>query len=219
MTLTGITLTGITLSSIAIASIAPPSLAESPPPQERLSPQVVTHVAQHLVGTMDTSQQANADSNFVSVQMTTCTIRPTNPEPNSVYLYQEQALTRKLSQPYRQRFLQLALSGDQQRVESRTFKPSEPDRLIGFCENPQAIASQELGTPVCTVALRPSALGFVGSTPAEGCPVTMRGATRLSNVVVLHDRGMDTWDRGFDDSGNQLWGAKATPYRYRWSGK
>jgi hypothetical protein len=27
---------------------------------------------------------------------------------------------------------------------------------------------------------------------------------------------MDTWDRGFDANGNQVWGADGESYQYRW---
>nr|MBX2862941.1 hypothetical protein [Leptolyngbyaceae cyanobacterium MAG.088] len=39
---------------------------------------------------------------------------------------------------------------------------------------------------------------------------------RLTNTIVLHQDGMDTWDRGFDSNGLQVWGAEAEPYQYRW---
>jgi hypothetical protein len=27
---------------------------------------------------------------------------------------------------------------------------------------------------------------------------------------------MDTWDRGFDEEGNQVWGAENQGYQFRW---
>ncbi len=189
---------------------------------EKLDADAVQDVAAHLVGVMDTSGQAAVNPKFVAVRMTTCEVRPngaeSSPDAGSVYLYQEQALVRKLGSPYRQRFLQVALAADGQRVESRTFKPDDVAQWVGLCDRPeQKIAQADLGELVCTVALRPSVLGgYVGSTPGDGCPVTLRGASRLTNVVVLFDQGMETWDRGFDAAGTQLWGAKDEPYRYRW---
>ena len=78
------------------------------------------------------------------------------------------------------------------------------------------IAIADLGERTCTVSLRVSNFGgYVGSTPTGGCATAFRGATSIHNIVVLHDRGMDTWDRGFDASGNQVWGAEDIPYQYR----
>lgn len=181
----------------------------------------VHEVADHLIGVMDTSAQAALNSNFVSVQMTTCEVLLTSSleevDQNSVYLYQEQALSNTLDQPYRQRFLHIVQGRTNQEIESRTYKPDNPTDWTGFCQQAQrTIAPDDLGDQVCTVSLRSSSLGYVGSTSDEGCPVNVRGAVRLTNIVVLHADGMDTWDRGFDENDLQVWGAQAEPYRYRW---
>ena len=182
---------------------------------EVLSQQHVDEVVAHLTQTMDTTQQAAENARFVGVQMTTCSISVIGQE--GTYLYQEQALSESLESPYRQRFLHIGLSDDATRVESRTFKPPVPDRWTGLCRQAYpTIASGDLGNLVCTVGLRPSILGYVGSTPNTGCPVNLRGAVRLTNTIVLHQDGMDTWDRGFDADGIQVWGAQTAPYKYRW---
>ncbi len=195
----------------------------------------VEAVAAYLEGVMDTTAQAAANPDFVGVQMTTCriTVTPSITDtsadasvdassdadaiPDSIYLYQEQALSENVAEPYRQRFLHI-IPGDNHRIDSRTFKPDVPEEYVGLCDQPApVIAASELGESVCTVSLRASALGgFVGSTPAGGCPANVRGAVSITNVVVLHATGMDTWDRGFDAEGNQLWGAESIPYQYRW---
>ncbi len=200
---------------VGVSSIA----GAAPAMAEVLGAEAVREVAEHLVGVMETSRQAATNPKFVAVRMTTCEVSPAEAEAGAVYLYQEQALVRKLGEPYRQRFLQVALAADGQRVESRTFKPEDVTQWVGLCDREQqkAIANADLGERVCTVALRPSVLGgYVGSTPAGGCPVTLRGASWLTNVVVLFDQGMETWDRGLDEAGTQLWGAEDEPYRYRW---
>ena len=68
--------------------------------------QNVTEVVNHLVGVMDTSQQAEENPDAPNVRMTTCMIQVSGVENRvgSVYLYQEQALSNNLEQPYRQRF-------------------------------------------------------------------------------------------------------------------
>ncbi|MEM6350423.1 MAG: chromophore lyase CpcT/CpeT [Cyanobacteria bacterium P01_D01_bin.14] len=205
-------MTQVRFSLVIALGFATPVLAQPLPPA------AVMDVVDHLVGVMETADSTTTAPSFVAVRMTTCEVVPQLSTPNTHYLYQEQALVSNLAAPYRQRFLQIALSDDQQRVESRTLKPEDPARWTGLCDQdtPEPIEVADMGVPVCTVALRPSALGYVGSTPTEGCPVTLRGATRLTNVIVLHAAGMDTWDRGFDAEGVQLWGAQAEPYRYRW---
>jgi hypothetical protein len=71
--------------------------------------QQVEEVANYLIGVMDTTEQATAIPDAPSVRMTTCEIKLEKTEVKSqpsptIFLYQEQALTNKLEQPYRQRF-------------------------------------------------------------------------------------------------------------------
>lgn len=197
---------------------SPVGYAQSQP----LSPQHVDAVAAHLTRTMDTTDQAERSPHFVGVQMTTCAVRVSeqSAEPSTIYLYQEQALTASIENPYRQRFLQITLSEDTTQVESRTFKPVTPEVWTGLCQQATPVVNaSDLGNLVCIVSLRPSSLGYVGQTPDEGCPVNLRGAVRLTNTIVLHQNGMDTWDRGFDANGVQVWGAESEPYEYRWLNK
>lgn len=186
-------------------------------PSDSLSQRHVNAVVDYLIRPMDTTAQAQRDSRFVGVKMTTCPIQVTGQaDPSTVYLYQEQALTENIDSPYRQRFLQITLSADEARVESRTLKPPTPENWTGLCQQAEPkVNAEALGSLVCVVSLRPSTLGYVGTTPDEGCPVNLRGAVRLTNTVVLHQDGMDTWDRGFDAAGIQVWGARLEPYQYR----
>ena len=208
----------------AIAQPVPTPPASTPPVSTPAHSADAAHqieaVANYLEGVMSTTEQAENDPNFVGVQMTTCRIEVSAPQPDSIYLYQEQALTASLDSPYRQRFLQITPEtdpGDSSRIESRTFKPDNTEDWRGLCDQPsRVVASTELGEQACIISLRPAAIGgFVGSTPAGGCATTVRGAVSITNVVVLHDRGMDTWDRGFDAEGNRVWGAQDVPYQYR----
>lgn len=188
----------------------------------RITPEAVVT---YLEGVMTTNDQANNNPDFVSVQMTTCRIAipdaMVQTPPDAIYLYQEQALSTDLSEPYRQRFLQI-VPGDNNRVDAHSYKLEAPEQWTGLCEQSEEdalplVGAIALDSPVCTVSLRPAAIGgFVGSTPAGGCSANVRGALSITNIVVLHADGMDTWDRGFDADGNQVWGAEAIPYRYRY---
>jgi hypothetical protein len=43
---------------------------------------------------------------------------------------------------------------------------------------------------------------------------TLRGASWESSEVVLLPGVLETWDRGFDAAGQQVWGAVKGPYRF-----
>lgn len=186
--------------------------------------QQVKDVVSHLVGAMDTSAQAAASPGAPNVRMTTCKVKVESDDDllntrSSVFLYQEQALSRSLASPYRQRFLRIAPSSDERSVESRAFRPPTPETLIGLCNQPEArrtVRQSEVGKPTCSVFLKPVGENYVGETPVEGCPTSYRGAVTITNTITLHKTGMDTQDRGFDETGNLVWGAKEHSYQFRW---
>ncbi len=183
----------------------------------------VEEVAAYLIGRMDTTEQAAAIPDAPSVRMTTCqvqveaTAETDQPYP-TIFLYQEQALTNKLNQPYRQRFLKIAPSEDQQQIESRTFKPKQPKKLTGLCDQSQAervMKTEDLGQDHCSVFLEPKGSGYLGKTQPGGCASNYRGAVKITNEITLTETGMNTLDRGFDAEGKQIWGAENRPYQFR----
>ncbi|MDW8200002.1 MAG: chromophore lyase CpcT/CpeT [Cyanobacteriota bacterium SKYGB_h_bin112] len=183
---------------------------------------LVQAVANRLVGVMDTSAQAARNPNFPAIRLVTClvTVRDATANQTSVlYLYQEQGAIQRPGQPYRQRFLQLSPTLDGEAVRSLAYKPVQLATWVGFCDRPQAdrvVTKADLGNPVCVVILKPVGNDYLGTTPVDGCPANYRGAVRITNRIRLHSDGMDTWDRGFDRNGNQVWGAETESYQFRW---
>ncbi|MBR8830425.1 MAG: Chromophore lyase CpcT/CpeT [Chroococcopsis gigantea SAG 12.99] len=179
-------------------------------------PNEVNGVVSHLVGVMDTTAQAASNPKAPSVRMTTCKIDLRGGD-DSVYLYQEQALITKLSQPYRQRILEIQPHGDA--VRSKSYKLINGNNWINLCnklDSERVLQRTDLGESVCSVFLRPIKDGYRGETPPQGCPTNARGAVKITNTVILHSEGMDTYDRGYDSDGRQVWGAQGESYQYRW---
>lgn len=207
----------LTIRSIIIGSFfittAAPINAQVPIQQQ------VKEGVTHLVGAMDTSAQAKTNPASFNVRITTCQVQVATDVSNAVFLYQEQALTKQLGKPYRQRFLQIAPTKDNLLVESKTFKPQTPQAWVGLCSKPEAqrvMQHSQLGESNCSVFLKKADKNYVGETSPGGCPINFRGATRITNTIILHQSGMDTRDRGFDATGKQVWGAKEQPYQFRW---
>ncbi len=207
--------------SWAIASFLSATFASAKPPAKSSTlEQQAKEVAALLSGKMDTSAQAIANPKAPNVQMTTCRIGlVTQTEPQSIYLYQEQAMSTTLDKPYRQRFLQISPSRLSQSVRSRSFKPADPTRWSGFCNVTPSLERtvnlSDLGTPICNVFLKQVGTSYLGNTPIDGCPANVRGAVRITNHIELTANGMNTWDRGFDAQGKQVWGAKKESYQFR----
>lgn len=208
--------------AITLAYLLTPAIAIAQPTVKTSSTleQQAEEVAALLSGKMDTSAQAIANPKAPNVQMTTCRIElPTQADLQSIFLYQEQAMSTSLDKPYRQRFLQISPSPLSQSVRSRSFKPADPTRWSGLCNravsSQQSVTLSDLGTPVCNVFLKQVGTGFMGNTPVDGCPANVRGAVRITNHIELTSASMNTWDRGFDAQGKQVWGAKTESYQFR----
>lgn len=202
---------------IAIASLLGPTQPLLAQTRDRipLATQVQT-VVERLTGVMDTSAQQAKNPQAPNVRMTTCSVRVTDSE--ATFLYQEQALAQSLDRPYRQRFLRVAPSAAEDTVESKSYKPSNPQNWSGLCNKPleeRIVSLNELNDAECSVFLVPVANLYVGHTQAGGCATNVRGAVRITNSVFLHATGMDTWDRGYDADGKQVWGAGGQAYQYR----
>ena len=182
-----------------------------------LNPQV-QGVANHLIGVMDTTQQAQTNPRIAKVQMTTCAV-DFSPKQDNIYLYQEQAIIDRLNQPYRQRILVIQPSADNSTVESKAYKLNNAPNFINFCNKDlteRELNVSDLAESVCTVFLQPIAGGYRGETPPQGCPTNVRGAVKITNTIILHSQGMDTSDRGYDSLGQQVWGAQDNVYQFRW---
>jgi CpeT/CpcT family (DUF1001) len=178
-------------------------------------------VASLLEGKMRTTIPAKGDYPATSVIMTTCRVRLQKPDsnknPNSIFLYQEQAVQENLQKPYRQRLLELFPIASTQSIRSLAFKPSNPEAWVNFCDKPlesRIISLKDLNTEVCSLFLQRSGDVYTGVTPPNGCPTNVRGAVRTTNRVILQKSGMQTWDRGYDANGKQVWGAKEESYQF-----
>ena len=173
-----------------------------------------SEVAEFLSGTM-VSTVVRENEPTVTVEMTTCPIAVEGKD-NAIYLYQEQGIIPNLNQPYRQRILELTASeANEELVLSRSFKPDNLEAFINYCDRKgRTVLAQDLGEEVCTVTLQPYFNVYLGRTPSEGCPSELRGAVKVSNRIILHPDGMDTWDRGYNEEGEKVWGAEDKPYRF-----
>jgi CpeT protein len=175
-------------------------------------------VATLLTGRFDSSAQAAADSRYFPVQLRACAVAL--PALGSDVLYVEQAMLSAADEPYRQRVYAIA-ERDDGAVVSTVYELLQAERFVGFCEldaTDQAgimpIESDLALLAGCAVTLVPAEEGFTGSTDGRACSNDHNGATYATSEVTLTDDGIESWDRGYDEAGSQVWGAVAGPYRF-----
>jgi hypothetical protein len=131
------------------------------------------------------------------------------------WLYVEQAAASALQRPYRQRVYHLVATEDG--VRSDVYElPGDPLVFAGDWRTPErfvALGPDELVPRTgCSIFLERTADGYRGSTVEGDCPSTLAGASYATSEVVISEDVLESWDRGFDAHGEQVWGATAGAY-------
>ena len=176
----------------------------------------VPDVAALLAGSFSSEAQSKSDPEFFDVRLHTTPIWASRAD--GPWLYVEQAMATTLERPYRQRVYRLIDRGDGS-VESFVYELPNPGERVGAWSNP---AMFDADTPEalvpragCSIVLRRVGAAWVGSTNERDCESALRGASYATSEVVLREDGLDSWDRGFDANGAQVWGAKKGAYQFR----
>lgn len=165
----------------------------------------------YMVGRFDSSAQSKTDAAYFDVSLAVCAVQWDGAERS---LYVEQAMSAKPAEPYRQRIYVLSRDGDTFRSEM--YAPTDAASLVGLCDDPASFVSSTEATRLegCAVDLVWDGHAFRGATDGRSCTNAWGAATYATSEVVIDVAGLTSWDRGFDDTGEQVWGAVAGPYRF-----
>jgi len=169
---------------------------------------------QAMTGSFDSSLQADTDPEYYNIVLH---MEPIWAEKPGHYLYVEQAVAGDQEQPYRQRVYKLEEKGN--KLVSRVFELPDPERFIGAHKAPgrfQTLSPAELlEKKGCAVYLKPDKLGvYRGSTRKKSCKSSLRGATYATSRVSIGASFVQSWDRGFNDNDEQVWGATKGGYLF-----
>lgn len=179
-------------------------------------PSRVEEVAALLTGTFDSSAQSTSDpESFRAVRLVAVRVPASRLGAGAPVLYVEQALLESPDRPYRQRFYRIEETADGG-VVSRVFEPKEPVAVSGKWRDPSDLALFGAGDVVerlgCAVRLKRTDDGWSGSTEGKDCPSALSGARWATSEVTLRPGRLESWDRGYDANGRQVWGARSGPY-------
>ncbi|MBD3237111.1 MAG: hypothetical protein GF330_10430 [Candidatus Eisenbacteria bacterium] len=169
-----------------------------------------------MTGAFSSAAQAAADSSYYDIRLQMVPIWPTRADGR--WLYVEQAVAGHEDRPYRQRIYRVdrIAAGT---YRSRVYELTDPLRFAGAWRDvrtfdalsPDSLTLRE----GCAVLLQRRADGAFAGTTREGiCRSSLRGASYATSEVVVTAHGIVSWDRGFDDQGQQVWGATAGGYRF-----
>ena len=195
-------LPALLLASLPAAGAEPPSRAEE--------------VAALLSGTFDSSAQSSSDpEGFRAVRLVAARGPAGPPGAGAPGPYGEPALPERPEPPDPAPVYRIEETADGG-VVSRVFEPKEPVAVSGKWRDPSDLALYGAGDVVerlgCAVRLKRTDDGWSGSTEGKDCPSALSGARWATSEVTLRPGRLESWDRGYDVEGRQVWGARSGPY-------
>ncbi|MBK9760104.1 MAG: chromophore lyase CpcT/CpeT [Flavobacteriales bacterium] len=169
----------------------------------------------YMVGSYSSSAQAARDTNYYNIELEMARIWLK--ETDGIWLYVEQATAKKKDKPYRQRIYHLT------QLDDSTFSSSvcNLDSMHLFTGAYKDIARLGAMKPIDAKPLEGCALilhwrngRFVGSTHESDCKNAWGKATYATSEVNIGPDGLLSWDRGYDDTHTQVWGAELGGYEF-----
>ena len=176
--------------------------------------QVPFSFMENMTGVFTSAAQAQANETYFDIQVAMVPIWTDSTDASWIYL--EQTASETPNQPYRQRVYRLS-SPFPGTVESSVFELPAPQDFIGAWTNPDVFATLSPADLIvrdgCVVLLevRPDGT-WVGQTNDTDCASDFRGASYATSEILLDEGLLTTWDRGFNNFGEQVWGAIDGPY-------
>jgi hypothetical protein len=167
-----------------------------------------------MTGSFSSAAQAAADSAYYDIRLEMAPIW--TERDDALWLYVEQAVAGMTDRPYRQRVYRVS-QGPDGVFASAVYTLPDPAQLVGAWRQDQpleGLTPEDLELREgCTVFLRYDGEGrFSGGTEGDGCLSGLRGAAYATSEVTVGPGLIESWDRGFDAEGNQVWGAEKGAY-------
>lgn len=169
----------------------------------------------YMVGSYSSAAQAAEDTSYFNIELEMARIWLK--EEDGVWLYVEQALAKKKDKPYRQRVYHLQ-QRDDSTFTSTVCNVDSMHHFIGAYTDIarfQALRSSDAKPlPGCALVLHWRSGHFIGSTHDSDCKNAWGKAIYATSEVDIGPDGMVSWDRGYDETDKQVWGAEKGGYRF-----
>lgn len=166
-----------------------------------------------MTGSYDSSAQASVRDEYYNIDLHMEPIW----EDRGRYFYVEQAVADAPERPYRQRVYRLERKG--RKIISHVYELPEPKRFVGAHDDPSklaAISPEDLiEREGCAVILKETEPGtWRGETKKKRCKSSLSGAVYATSRVSVTDSFIQSWDRGFNEEDEQVWGATEGGYMF-----
>ncbi len=172
----------------------------------------------YMTGAFSSEEQAKADPEYLHIALHMVPIW--GERNDGPWLYVEQAMASAADKPYRQRVYRLSRQADGALRSDVFTLPGDPLAYAGQWKSARPLADVDPSklTPRdgCSLVLKAQPDGtFKGATQGQACASDLRGATYATSEALIGPSGMVTWDRGYNDKGEQVWGAVKGGYDFR----
>lgn len=180
-------------------------------------PGAADEVAGWLGGTFDTKDQAAIDAEVPSLRLVIVAVPKSRLSFGAPVLYREEAKPNRLERPVRQGFIRLEedASGG---IVVRFFELKDGAAAAGKWRTPADLAlfgrNDIRERTACAITLSRKGDHYEGTSAGSGCAPSLLGANRASSEIRVWPDRLETWDRGFDGRGEQVWGPRKGPYRW-----
>ena len=169
-----------------------------------------------MTGTFTSGEQARQDSSYYDI---TLHMYPIWPEREGAWLYVEQTVTATPDRPYRQRIYQL-VPGPNSEITSEVYEFEDPKPWVGKWREPatfETLTAEDIRLKAgCGVVLRQLRdASYTGQTGEKTCPSSLRGASYATSQVTIQPGMILSWDQGWNEAGEQVWGATEGGYVFR----
>ena len=174
----------------------------------------MAYLVDYMTGPFSSKEQAEKDTNYFNIELEMVQIW--KDRTDGPWIYVEQAVADSKEKPYRQRVYQLKNRADL-RIESIVYTLPDPLRFAGDYKKefpllritPDSLILRE----GCEVVLYMTDNGyFEGGTVDKKCRSDLRGASYATSEVIIYKDKLISWDRGFNENGEQVWGATEGGY-------
>ncbi len=169
----------------------------------------------YMVGSYSSAAQAARDTSYFNIELEMARIWLK--EKDGVWLYVEQATAAKKEKPYRQRIYHLQQQNDSTFISTVCNLDSMHLLAGGYKDVARFSAIKPVEVkPLdgCALVLHWRNGHFVGSTHENDCKNAWGKATYATSEVSIGPDGMVSWDRGYDDTHTQVWGAERGGYEF-----
>lgn len=171
-------------------------------------PPDINQYVKYISGNFSTYNQSLIDSTFDNVLVYTRVVRRDN---RGIWVYTEQGEARNYT-PYRQRVYLITNQDSVLLQKIYTIKNPQQFSRRNFARISFDDLEYKQGCDVIIRKMAPEM--YKGTTDSNTCVATFRGSTYTTSIFMVRPYGVISWERGWNDNHQQVWGSTRGYYIY-----